>query len=379
VDPPDVKGRKEIFLVHLRGLRLAADPFAVSDAAKQKTGEVPEGSAALLNPEGAAAAQEWAAHPPPAPAPPSPADEGEVRERLARQLAALTPGFTGADIANVCNEAALIAARHGKEGVELQDFEGAVERVIAGLEKKSRVLSARERTRVAYHEAGHAVAGWNLRHAAPLVKVSIVPRGLAALGYAQLQPQEAFLYTPLQLQHQSQMALAGRAAEQIFFDSISTGAKDDLEKVTQMVLSQIVQYGMNSRVGNVSFPSESAHLEKFYSEATARLIDQEARQMVEDYYTQTLALLREKRGQVELLAQHLLTREVLRRQDVVSLLGPRPFPEKTTYDGELPPPLCLLTAPLTPLPYTQKCSRTRLSKTKWNRPPRSGHQIFIEQ
>lgn len=245
------------------------------------------------------------------------------------KLAAQTPGFAGADIANVCNEAALIAARKNKDLVGMQDFQDAIDRVIGGLEKKSKIISPEEKNIVAYHEAGHAIAGWFLRHADPLVKVSIVPRGLAALGYAQYLPKEQFLYTREQLTDSMCMTLGGRVAEDIIFNEISTGAQNDLERVTKMAYSMVTIFGMNEKVGHVSFantqnPSEFV-FEKPYSEATAQTIDQEVRKIIDDAYVRTKALLGEHKHQLELVALELLKREVIFLSDLQELLGKRPF------------------------------------------------------
>ncbi|KAG0164804.1 AAA ATPase afg3 [Apophysomyces sp. BC1015] len=263
-----------------------------------------------------------------------PIKTNEDRTRLSRKLAALTPGFSGADIHNVCNEAALIAARHQKDEVDEADFEQAIERVIAGLEKKSRVLSPEEKKTVAYHEAGHAVAGWYLQHADPLLKVSIIPRGVAALGYAQYLPKDQYLYSEKQLLDRMCMTLGGRVSEQIFFESVTTGAHDDLQKVTKMAYAQVTTYGMNDKVGPLSFndPQAEQQFQKPFSEATGALIDSETRKLVNDAYTRTVNLLTERRADVEKVAKLLLEKEVITREDVENLLGKRPFVEKTVYD-----------------------------------------------
>lgn len=256
------------------------------------------------------------------------------REEISRKLAALTPGFTGADIANVCNEAALIAARDLNDSIVLKHFEQAIERVVAGMEKKTNVLQPEEKKTVAYHEAGHAVSGWFLEHADPLLKVSIIPRG-KGLGYAQYLPKEQYLYSKEQLFDRMCMTLGGRVSEQIFFDRITTGAQDDLKKVTQSAYAQIVQFGMNEKVGNISFdmpqPGETV-LDKPYSEETAQMIDSEVRKLIQAAYDRTYELVKKHKDKVEKVAQRLLAQEVLSRDDMIELLGPRPFKEKSTYE-----------------------------------------------
>ncbi|VDN53828.1 unnamed protein product [Dracunculus medinensis] len=256
------------------------------------------------------------------------------KSELSRKLSALTPGFSGADIANVCNEAALIAARDAGSEITLKDFERAIERVIAGMEKKSQVLQPDEKRTVAYHEAGHAIAGWFLENADPLLKVSIIPRG-KGLGYAQYLPKEQFLYSKEQLLDRMCVTLGGRVSEEIFFGRITTGAQDDLQKITQMAYSQIVKFGMSSKVGPLSFDSAAPGelvFDKPYSEATAQLIDQEVRDLVNFALTRTRELLLSKQTEIEKVAQRLLEKEILAREDLVEILGKRPFAEKHTYE-----------------------------------------------
>merc|ERR1719478_1554390 len=272
VDRPDVKGREQIFQVHLQKIKLDA-PI----------------------------------------------------DHYSERLAALTPGFSGADIANVVNEAALVAARTNDTSVTLKHFESAADRVIAGLEKKNKVVNKIERNTVAYHEAGHAVVGWFLEHAEPLLKVSIVPRGSVALGFAQYLPNENLLATTQQLTDMMCMTLGGRAAEQVMLGKISTGAQNDLEKVTQMAYSQVSIYGFNDKIGLLSFPKEENSFNKPYSQDTARIIDEEVRDMVDKLYDRTINLIEEKKEVVEALAQRLLEKEVLQRDDLEEVMGLRPF------------------------------------------------------
>ncbi|MER3497572.1 MAG: AAA family ATPase [Chitinophagaceae bacterium] len=252
------------------------------------------------------------------------------------KLAEQTPGFAGADIANVCNEAALIAARKGKDAVTMEDFQDAVDRVIGGLEKKSKIILPEEKKIIAYHEAGHAICGWYLEHAYPLLKVTIVPRGTAALGYAQYTPKEQYLYNTDQLLDQICMTLGGRASEEIFFSKISTGAQNDLQQVTRIAYAMVTVYGMNDKVGNVSFydPQQENAFTKPYSDETAKLIDEEVRKLINSSYERTKALLREKKEQVEKLAEALLEKEVLFQSDVEALIGKRPYEEKKPLDPE---------------------------------------------
>jgi len=204
------------------------------------------------------------------------------KEINAKKLAAQTPGFAGAEIANVCNEAALIAARKDHSEVSMKDFQDAIDRVIGGLEKKNKLISPEEKKIVAYHEAGHAVTGWYMEHADPLVKVSIVPRGMAALGYAQYLPKEQFLYQTEQLLDSMCMTLGGRAAEEIIFGKISTGAQNDLERITKMAYSMVTMYGMNDKIGHISYhdSNRSEYSQRPYSDETATIIDQEVKKII---------------------------------------------------------------------------------------------------
>jgi AFG3 family protein len=280
VDKPDLKGRKEIFKVHLKGITL----------------------------------------------------EDSI-EDVAGRLAGLTPGFAGADIANICNEAVIVGARRQAESVLFDDFDKATDRIIGGLES-NKIMSKEERTIVAHHEAGHAVAGWFLEHADPLLKVTIIPRSSGALGYAQYLPKEVFLRTQDQIMDIVCMALAGRAAEEIFFGGVTTGASDDLRRVTQLVYSTIQLYGMNPRLGQLAFPKDPNAMfdERPYSEKTAKAMDEEAKQIVDEAYQRTLGLLRERKAEVEAVANLLLEKETVTHDDVYELVGARPFAGDKSYD-----------------------------------------------
>ncbi|QQS97621.1 ATP-dependent zinc metalloprotease FtsH [Sphingobacterium spiritivorum] len=279
IDKPDLIGREQIFNVHLKPLKLSASVDA-------------------------------------------------------KKLSAQTPGFAGAEIANVCNEAALIAARKDKKEIDMQDFQDAIDRVIGGLEKKNKIISPEEKKIVAYHEAGHAIAGWFLEHADPLVKVSIVPRGVAALGYAQYLPKEQFLYTTEQLLDSMCMTMGGRVAEDITFGRISTGAQNDLERITKLAYAMTAVYGMNHKVGNISFRDSSgeSQFQKPYSDQTAELIDEEVRTLISAVYERTRELLLANQEGLIKIAEKLLEKEILFQSDLEEILGKRPFVNRTTYD-----------------------------------------------
>ncbi len=272
------------------------------------------------------------------------------------KLAEQTPGFAGADIANVCNEAALIAARNNKEAVDMQDFQDAIDRVIGGLEKRNKIISPEEKEIIAYHEAGHAICGWYLEHAYPLLKVTVVPRGSAALGYAQYTPKEQYLYNTDQLMDQICMTLGGRASEDIFFGKISTGASNDLQQITKIAYSMITVYGMNDKVGNISYydPSQENMFTKPFSEETGKMIDEEVRKLIENAYQITKKLLIEKKSDVEKLAKELLKKEVLFKSDVEALIGKRPYEEKKALDIIIDPKEEVSEAPDTAMPEVFK-------------------------
>lgn len=253
------------------------------------------------------------------------------------KLALQTPGFAGADIANVCNEAALIAARNGKNEVDMQDFNDAIDRIIGGLEKKNKIISPEEKKVIAYHEAGHAVSGWYLEHAHPLVKVTIVPRGEAALGYAQYLPKEKYLTLREELEDRICMALGGRAIEEIMFGKVSTGALSDLQSVTRIAYAMTSVYGMNDKIGNISFydPNNENSFQKPYSEETGKLIDSEVRALIEQSYKRVKELLTDKLDDVKLIAEELLKKEVLFKDDLERLIGKRPFGEDNPDPSEI--------------------------------------------
>ncbi|MBQ3709330.1 MAG: ATP-dependent zinc metalloprotease FtsH [Bacteroidales bacterium] len=276
VELPDLNGRKEIFEVHMRNLKLGAD---VS------------------------------------------------REFLAKQ----TPGFSGADIANVCNEAALMAARRSKEVIEKQDFMDAIDRIVGGLEKKNKIITADEKKVIAFHEAGHATTSWLLQYAHPLVKVTIVPRG-KSLGAAWYLPEERQITTKEQLYHEMIATMGGRAAEQVVFGKISTGALSDLEKVTKQAFAMVTYYGLDEEIGNLSYYDSTGQqdysLTKPYSEKTAETIDKQVRKMVEQAYQEALDILSKNKDGLSQLAQKLIDKEVIFSDDLEAIFGKRPWGEE---------------------------------------------------
>ncbi len=274
VDLPDVRERKEIFEVHLRPLKKVADELDTEFMAKQ------------------------------------------------------TPGFSGADIANVCNEAALIAARQGKTAVGRQDFLDAVDRIVGGLEKKNKIITPDEKKAIAFHEAGHATVSWMLEHAAPLVKVTIVPRG-RSLGAAWYLPEERLIVRPEQMLDEMCAAMGGRAAEKVTFDKISTGALSDLEKVTKQARMMVTTYGLNDAIGNLTYYDSSGQNEynfsKPYSEKTAELIDKEISKIIEEQYQRAITILEENKDKLNELAEVLLDKEVIFKDNLEKIFGKRPF------------------------------------------------------
>ncbi|KAK3359303.1 peptidase family M41-domain-containing protein [Lasiosphaeria hispida] len=270
----------------------------------------------------------------------------EEMGHLTGRLAALTPGFAGADIANAVNEAALIAARANANTVEMIHFEQAIERVVGGLERKSLVLSPEEKRTVAYHEAGHAICGWFFRWADPLLKVSIIPRGSGALGYAQYLPSsDAYLMNTNQLMDRMAMTLGGRVSEELHFPSVTTGASDDFKKVTHMATTMVTQWGMSEKLGPLHFQNDQNQMHKPFAESTAQTIDAEVRRIVDEAYTQCKTLLVARKKEIGIVAEELLRKEMLSRDDLVRLLGPREWPEKEEFSkyfdgkhGAAPPP-----------------------------------------
>ena len=276
VDLPDVRERKEIFQVHLKPLK------------KTKTLDI---------------------------------------DFLAKQ----TPGFSGADIANVCNEAALIAARKNRKSVGKQDFLDAVDRIVGGLEKKNKIISQEEKKTIAFHEAGHALVSWLLEFAAPLVKVTIVPRG-RSLGAAWYLPEERMIVRTEQMLDEMCATLGGRAAEKIIFNKISTGALSDLEKVTQQAKAMVTVYGLNEQIGNITYYDSSGqsdyNFSKPYSEETAQTIDKEISKIVEKEFIRACKIIKSHKSKLDTLAKRLLEKEVIFKDDLINILGNRPFGEK---------------------------------------------------
>ena len=253
-------------------------------------------------------------------------------------LAKQTPGFSGADIANVCNESALIAARKNKKKVNRQDFLDAVDRIIGGLEKKNKIITPSEKKTIAFHEAGHATVSWMLKHAAPLVKVTIVPRG-QSLGAAWYLPEERQIVRTEQMLDEMCATLGGRAAEQIIFGKISTGALSDLVKVTRQARAMVTVYGLNDKIGNITYYDNNGQSEfgftKPYSEETAKQIDEEISKIVEREYKRALSLLRKHKKKLSELAEHLLEKEVIFKDDLVSIFGKRPFEKEETVEEKV--------------------------------------------
>jgi cell division protease FtsH len=282
VDLPDVRERKEIFEVHLRPLK-KDDSLDIDFLAKQ------------------------------------------------------TPGFSGADIANVCNEAALIAARKGKKSVNKQDFLDAVDRIVGGLEKKNKIITPEEKRAIAFHEAGHATVSWMLEHAAPLVKVTIVPRG-RSLGAAWYLPEERLIVRPEQMLDEMCAALGGRAAEKVIFNKISTGALSDLEKVTKQARAMVTIYGLSDEVGNLTYYDSSGQSEygftKPYSEQTAELIDKEISAIIEEQYQRAIKILEDNKDKLTQLAEVLLDKEVIFKDNLEKIFGKRKY-EKDESPQEL--------------------------------------------
>jgi len=280
VDLPDIRERKEIFEVHLKPLKIKKD-LDTNFLSKQ------------------------------------------------------TPGFSGADIANMCNEAALIAARNGKKEIEKQDFLDAVDRIIGGLEKKNKIITPSEKKAIAYHEAGHATVSWMLEHAAPLVKVTIVPRG-KALGAAWYLPEERMIVRPEQMLDEMCATLGGRAAEKVIFNQISTGALSDLEKVTKQARGMVTVYGLSDKVGNLTYYDSSGQDSGFtkpYSEKTAELIDTEISEIIEKQYLRAIELLDTHKDKLTELAEVLLKKEVIFKDDLEVIFGKRPFQKEPRVNG----------------------------------------------
>jgi cell division protease FtsH len=278
VDMPDINERKEIFAVHLKPIKL---------------------------------------------------EENIDIDFLAKQ----TPGFSGADIANLCNEAALIAARKDKKQVEKQDFLDAVDRIVGGLEKKNKIITQEEKKSIAYHEAGHATISWLLEHAHPLVKVTIVPRG-QSLGAAWYLPEERSITTTEQILDDMCSTLGGRAAELVTFGKISTGALSDLEKVTKQAYAMVSIYGLNDKIGNISYYDSQGRdsFTKPYSDDTAKTIDEEVSKLIESQYQRAIQLLKDNKEKLQALAEKLLTAEVIFKEDLEAIFGKRQWDKEATIE-----------------------------------------------
>lgn len=252
----------------------------------------------------------------------------KVEELDIEFLAKQTPGFSGADIANVCNEAALIAARNNKEAVDKQDFLDAVDRIVGGLEKKNKIITPEEKRAIAIHEAGHATVSWMLEHAAPLIKVTIVPRG-QSLGAAWYLPEERLIVRTDQMLDEMCATMGGRAAEKVTFDRISTGALSDLEKVTKQARAMVTVYGLNDKLGNVTYYDSSGQSEysfsKPYSDETAKVIDKEISDLIESQYRRAIKILEENKDKLEQLASILIEKEVIFKDDLEAIFGKRTF------------------------------------------------------
>jgi cell division protease FtsH len=252
-------------------------------------------------------------------------------------LSKQTPGFSGADIANLCNEAALIAARKDKKAVEKQDFLDAVDRIIGGLEKKNKIITKEEKRAIAFHEAGHATTSWLLEHAHPLVKVTIVPRG-RSLGAAWYLPEERQITTTEQILDDMCSALGGRAAEELIFGKISTGALSDLEKVTKQAYAMVSIYGLNERIGNISYYDSQGRdaFTKPYSDVTARVIDEEVHKLIEEQYVRAKKILSDNKDKLTQLADILLAREVIFKEDLEAIFGKREWDDSSADDSPNP-------------------------------------------
>ncbi|CAD8120326.1 unnamed protein product [Paramecium sonneborni] len=273
---PDLNGRKQIFMVHLKPLNL---------------------------------------------------DPSKTQEEYANRLATLTPGFSGAEIANLCNEAAILAARQSKSHVDSHDFEMAAERVMAGIEKK-RIISEEERKVVAYHESGHAAVSWFLEGGDPLLKLTIIPRSKGSLGYAQYLPNESSLFTKQELLDKICCILGGRCSEKHFFQRVTTGAYDDLQKVKNLAYNIVTKYGMSDKIGNQGFRDENVNS---FSDETSKVIDDEVREIILQCTQRTEQIIQKYHQQIQKLSEELLVKETLDLNDLITILGERPFPPKSNF------------------------------------------------